>query len=236
MVMTTTKDNGTRLISLLIHTCSTLDGEALSELAKSKSVLRVTGVSSNPDELVEMVKSKQPDVVLLCNGTENTDLMDLIPLVFKQSPNTKVLILTANDAPFDHLKALKQGATGMVSPDKPIEVLARAIVQVAEGEIWINQKHITQLINPENGDSDNSLAGGMQNLTRREIEIIQSISVGMKNKEVAKSLFISEATVRHHLSSIYSKLFVEDRLNLVIFAYQHGLVKPPTDGSNESHL
>ena len=151
MVMTTTKDNGTRIIRLLIHTCSALDGEALAKLVKSKSTLRVASVSAYADELIEGVKNQKPDVVLLCNGSKNKDLVDLIPTVFNESPNSKVLILTANDAPFDHLRALKNGATGMISPDKSIEVLARAIVQVADGEVWINQKHISQLINPENG-------------------------------------------------------------------------------------
>lgn len=232
---TTTKELGRKLVTVTIHNNSALEGEALSELVKSKSVLRVVGVSSTRAELIEEVKGTHPDVVLLCNGSENRDLVDLIPLVFAQSSESKVLILTANDEPFDHLRALKEGATGMVSPDKSIEVLARAIVQVADGEICLNQKHVAQLINPDNEESDNGSITGVNNLTSREIEVIQSIARGMKNKEVAISLSISEATVRHHLSSVYSKLFVEDRLNLVIFAYQHDLVKPRTDNSEEFH-
>jgi DNA-binding NarL/FixJ family response regulator len=112
-------------------------------------------------------------------------------------------------------------------------MLVRAIRQVAEGGVWLNQKLIEQLIGgTQNGHNGNGKANGFEDLktddlTNREREVVEMVGRGMNNREIAKRLFISEATVRHHLSSIYSKLHVADRLNLAIYAYREGIIEPP---------
>ena len=101
--------------------------------------------------------------------------------------------------------------------------------------MWLNQKLLTQLLdnsfNTNVGKSKNKFVKGNE-LTNRELEVIEMIALGMNNKIISKKMFISEATVRHHLSSIYGKLNVEDRLNLAIYAYQQRIVQPSLAISN----
>ena len=129
----------------------------------------------------------------------------------------------------DQTAALKLGVTGIVSANRSPRVLIRAIKQVSEGGVWLNQKIIAQLLDNNNGlDNEKAKRNGFfkdNDLTSRELEVIEMIAQGMNNKDISNKLFISEATVRHHLSSIYSKLNVDDRLNLAIYAFQNGIAQ-----------
>ena len=104
-----------------------------------------------------------------------------------------------------------------------------------EGDLWLNQKVVDQLLgsngNVKNGSKGDHHGSHVHELTPREIEIIKLVAYGLNNKDIAKTLKISDATVRHHLSSVYSKLHIDDRLNLAIFAYQTDIVKLRNDRS-----
>lgn len=196
--------------------------------SKNKSIDFVDSVSST-QELLEFVKKTNPDVALFCLAEDELEKVEIIPKLFKVALNTKVIILLPPNSTLDHTKLLKMGVTGIVGSDQREEVLVRAIQQVAEGEVWLNQKVIAQLL--DNGvkpsDNNHKQKGLFSNdpLTVREIEVIEEIGKGLTNKEISDQLFISEATVRHHLSSIYGKLQIEDRLNLVIYALQNDILE-----------
>jgi DNA-binding NarL/FixJ family response regulator len=108
-------------------------------------------------------------------------------------------------------------------------VLLKAIKKVHQGEVWLDRSMLSSLLN-EKTQANKKVEpdeAKMANLTVRERELIGMIAEGLKNKQLAERLFISETTVTHHLSSIYSKLGVSDRLELVIYAFAHSLAKLP---------
>jgi len=202
----------------------------LLESDRSLSVLDAVGTTA---ELIEKISRSAPDVVLICLATEEGEDISAITELRQVAPQTKVVILSSPDSSLDQSAALKLGVMGIVGTNQNARILTRAIKQVSEGEVWLNQKLIERLLN-NNFSADvggKSKSKGFfkdDSLTNRELEVVETIGLGMKNKDISKKLFISEATVRHHLSSIYSKLNVEDRLNLAIYAYQQKIVTPPS--------
>lgn len=189
-------------------------------------------VAVTQSELLQLISKNSPHVVLLClmenEGTNVGVITDLLAI----NPEIKVVILSTPDSLLDQPVSLRLGASGILGTDQNARVLIRAIEQVSRGGVWLNQKLIKQLVSArlgtENGKPNPNGLTGVDALTERELEVVTLVGRGMNNKEVAKNLGISEATVRHHLSSIYGKLGVEDRLNLAIYAYQYGIVQPQT--------
>ena len=223
-----------KAINIILFTKYKLIREHLSYLLENKSEINIQDFASSPEELLNKVSEKKSDVVLFCLMDDEFENIEVLPQMFEKSPDTKAVILSSLNGKLDQTKVLKLGATGIVGAHQKEEVLIRAIRQVAEGEVCLNKNLIAQLLGNENGSANgtNGPNGEKKNhglyendpLTERELEVIEVIAKGLTNKEISKELFISEATVRHHLSSIYSKLNVEDRLNLVIYAFQNNLV------------
>jgi DNA-binding NarL/FixJ family response regulator len=177
-----------------------------------------------------MASENPPDIALLCLMDDEGHQIGFIADLAQKAPGVKIVVLSSPNSNLDQPASLKLGVRGIVGANQNIRVLKRAIQQVFEGEVWLNQRLMDQLLNGsgKNGSNGSSRGSRVHQLTKREIQIIELVGYGLNNKTIAKRLEISEATVRHHLSSIYSKLHVEDRLNLAIFAYQTGVVKPST--------
>jgi DNA-binding NarL/FixJ family response regulator len=120
---------------------------------------------------------------------------------------------------------------GLVFKEKAADVVIRAIERVHAGEVWFDRTLIGNVLTePSRASATKKLdpeADKIIRLTEREREIAALIGEGLKNKQIANRLFISETTVRHHLMSVFDKLGVTDRLELIIYAYRHGLAKPP---------
>lgn len=205
-----------------------LIGESLRALLDSDIHLQVVGVARDQTEINRLVADSKPDVVLLCLMEVEAIGIDLISSVSKTSSAVRIVVLSCPNSLQDQCELLKSGVKGIVGANQGPKTLIRAIRQVLEGDVWLSQKTLEQLLNGDSGNGSEKNNGHhspkAQNLTKRELEIIQLIGLGMNNKEISSRLSISEATVRHHLSSIYSKLYIEDRLNLAIFAYRNGIV------------
>ena len=201
--------------------------QLLLEGDRNLSVLDIVGTT---EDLIEKVAFNQPDVVLICLIENEGKNIKVIEDLRRLSPQMKVVILSSPDSQLDQTAALKLGVTGIVGTNQNARVLTRAIQQVSDGEVWLNQKLIEGLLN-NNFSSDDGKTRSRNfyredALTNRELEVVRMIGLGLKNKDISERLFISEATVRHHLSSIYSKLNIEDRLNLAIYAYRQRIVAP----------
>lgn len=208
-----------------------LISDYLRVLLEKDPSLQVIGVAETHSELLDVTSRTPPDVVLMCLMDDEGGQISLISDLITSIPGVRVVLLSSPNSNLDQPKSLKLGVRGIVGTNQNTRVLTRAIQQVSDGEVWLNQKLMDQLLRggPEtgNGKSTNHRSSRVHELTGREVEIIELVGFGLNNKDISKKLSISEATVRHHLSSIYSKLHVEDRLNLAIFAYQQGIVKPP---------
>ena len=142
----------------------------------------------------------------------------------------RIIVLTAVHDSDAHHRAILLGAMGLVLKEEAPEDLRRAILKVHSGEIWLNRKLATGIVakmsQPTLWDQKNHASPGITLLTAREREVFNLVSARLKNKDIANRLFISETTVRHHLTTIFSKLEVTSRFELIIFAYRQKLVAP----------
>ena len=115
--------------------------------------------------------------------------------------------------------------------EKAVETLLQAITKVRTGEVWLEPTMIARVLGdltrPQPSPRISPEAAKIVKLTEREREVITLVGEGLRNKYIAERLYISEATVRHHLTAIFAKLGVSDRFELAIYAYQNGLAKPP---------
>jgi DNA-binding NarL/FixJ family response regulator len=224
-------DSGSRQktkVTVLSKYC--LINNSLQVLLESDREIKVLKMVSNHSDLIQSVTQNIPDVVLICLMDNEGKNIAVIADLFKISPHLKVVILTTPNSMLDQPEALRLGVAGIVGTNQNFRTLNRAIRQVSEGEVWLNQKLIAQLIEGNlyvgNNKAKTNGLSLTDDLTNREREVVKMVGMGLNNKNISKKLYISEATVRHHLSSIYSKLYIKDRLNLAIFAYQKGFVQP----------
>jgi two-component system nitrate/nitrite response regulator NarL len=201
---------------------------ALRALLEKQPGMVVVGEASNKNEAVALASREQPEIVVLDLCLKEENGLDLIPELLAAAEESKIIILTGVTDPEEHQKAIRQGAMGVVSKEVSADLLIKAIERVHAGELWLN-RHMTATLVKELRRERASVPSAPEEdattqLTCREREIIGLIGEGLKNKQIAGRLCISEATVRHHLTSILRKLEVSDRLELLIFAYRHNLV------------
>jgi DNA-binding NarL/FixJ family response regulator len=154
--------------------------------------------------------------------------LSFLPELCQTSPNSRVLVLTGVQNPDAHRRAIRRGAMGIVLKEHAADQLLKAIKKVNDGEVWIERSMMGSMIQEINKPVPiDPEISKIESLTDREREVIALIGEGLKNKQVGERLFISETTVTHHLSSVFSKLEVSDRLELIIYAFRHGLAKMP---------
>ena len=200
----------------------------LRMLIEQDQNMRVVAMAGNRIEALEKVANEQPDVIILDLILGEDDGLSFLPDLIQTSPKSRVLILTGVQNPDSHRTAIRRGAMGIVLKEHAADLLLKAINKVYEGEVWVERSmmgSILQNLNkPTIVDPEESK---IKSLTDREREVISLVGEGLKNKQIGERLFISETTVTHHLSSIFSKLEVSDRLELIIYAFRNGLAKVP---------
>jgi DNA-binding NarL/FixJ family response regulator len=172
-----------------------------------------------------------PDIILLDLDLGDESGLDLLPELIAAVPDARIILLTGLRDIEIQRRAILLGAMGLVSKQKAADTVIRAIEKVYAGEVWLDRAMIASILNERvntNAAPDQNVeALRIAKLTEREREVIQLIGEGIKNRQIAERLYISEATVRHHLTSVFAKLGVADRFELVIYAFQHGLAKLP---------
>jgi DNA-binding NarL/FixJ family response regulator len=138
----------------------------------------------------------------------------------------RVLVLTCVTDPDVHQRAISSGATGLVLKDHAPEVLLKAIKRVHSGELWLDPLLMATMVSRRPAKQKNSDVETMARLTRREGEIVELVAEGLNNEGIARQLFISQATVKNHLTSILDKLGVTNKFELAVYALRRGLDKP----------
>jgi two-component system, NarL family, nitrate/nitrite response regulator NarL len=190
--------------------------------------MQVVAMAGNRAEALERAASERPNVIILDLILGDEDGLTFLPELCEASPNSRVLVLTGVQNPDAHRRAIRRGAMGIVLKEHAADQLLKAIMKVNDGEVWIERSMmgsmIQELSKPAPPDPE---VAKIDSLTDREREVIALIGEGLKNKQVGERLFISETTVTHHLSSVFSKLEVSDRLELIIYAFRHGLAQMP---------
>lgn len=188
----------------------------------------VSGEAGTKNEAILLIEQMQPDIVILDLDLGQERGQDLIAHIRINSPHTRILIFTGVRDINAHREAVQAGAVGLVHKDQPVYIVVEALKRVSAGEAWINPVLIANVLNELSrapGVVTDPELQKIARLTDREREVIQLVCEGRQNRVIGESLFISETTVRHHLTSIFAKLSVENRLELVIYAFRHGLAQ-----------
>jgi two-component system, NarL family, nitrate/nitrite response regulator NarL len=204
--------------------------ERLIESAKPE--MRVVGRATAWTEALDQVTAAEPDIIVLDLDLGQESGLDAIPRLLAAC-RAKILILTGlRDEPL-HQKAVLAGARGVVAKEAPAETILAAIAKVHQGEIWLDRAATGRLlveVSRKNAarETVSPEQKRIAELTVRELEIIgvAATNAGSTAKAIAEKLHISEHTLRNHLTSIYEKLGVANRLELYAYAHQHKLTKP----------
>ena len=200
----------------------------LRMLIEGRPGLTVVGEVVNCANAPGAVALEKPDVVLLdLNLCQQDKCLDLLPELLSANSQTRIIVLTNVRDTETLVRAIELGAMGFVHWDRAPAELVKAIEKVHAGEVWLDRSLtasiITSLSRPAEAKKFYAAINKISSLTGREREIVPLIGVGLRNKEIADRLFISETTVRHHLTSIFSKLDVANRSELIVFLYQHNV-------------
>ena len=203
----------------------TLFREGLRTILSTEENVEVVADAESAEDVVELVWQTRPDVLLLDIRMPQGSGLDAIPAVLKISPNTQVLVLTASDDREDHVRAFRLGAKGVILKDSARQTLLQAIQSVCRGEVWMDPRMSGALADELSHMRDPQALSTRHEtgLTDRELEIVRLVASGYKNKEVGATLTISERTVKTHLTNIFQKLGVRDRVGLVMYALRHNL-------------
>ena len=192
--------------------------------------LEVVGEASHGLEAVEQARRLTPDVVLMDIRMPELDGIEATRRVLAQAGEqpVRVLMLTTFDLNEYVYEALRAGASGFLLKDVPPEQLAAGIRVVAEGEALLAPSITRRLIQEFAAARPVAPAPppGLDELTARELEVLQSIARGLSNAEIAKELFVSETTVKTHVARVLMKLELRDRVQAVVLAYESGVVEP----------
>ena len=204
----------------------------LRMLIENHKGMVVVGEAGDRIDALAIAARERPQIILLDLDMGNESGLDFLRELLDAAAGARVVMLTGVRDPEAHRRAVHLGAMGLVLKDKATEVLIKAIEKVHAGEVWLDRSltasvlsEMSQAREIRRADPD---ARRISSLTDREREIVGLVSEGLKNKQIGDMLFISEATVRNHLTSILSKLELSDRFELALYAYRHHLAKPPS--------
>jgi DNA-binding NarL/FixJ family response regulator len=190
----------------------------------ASSDLEVVGTAGDGIEAVELAGTARPDVLLLDIRMPRLDGLAALPRILAASPDTRVLVLTTFDLDEYVYEALRGGASGFLLKDVRRDQLVDAVRVVARGDSLLNPAVTRRLI--ADLVTGRTVAPLDDPLTGRERETLQLIARGLTNAEIAAELFISEHTVKTHVSNVLMKLGLRDRVQAVIHAYESGAVRP----------
>lgn len=205
-------------IGLLIVDDHPVVRDGLRGMLKSQPDFEILGEASNGAEAVRQASALAPQVVLMDLRMPVKDGVSATREIKEHSGETQVLVLTTYDSDADILPAIEAGATGYLLKDISREELFAAIRSAARGESVLTPAVATRLIEHMRRPIDETLSS-------RELEVLQLVSEGASNSEIASRLHISKATVKSHLINIFSKLGVSDRTAAVTVALQRGVLR-----------
>jgi two-component system nitrate/nitrite response regulator NarL len=204
--------------------------EGLRLLIENHVGMKIGAMVKSRADALDIVKRESFDLIILNLELGGSSALSLIPELRETAGNARVLVLTGQRDSQTHQTAVQAGAMGVVLKEDAAELLIKAIEKVYLGEVWLDRRSLGRLLwqlTSRSKDMIDPQKRKISTLTEREREVITLIAQGLKNKQIADRLFISQTTVTHHLSSIYSKLNVSDRLELVVYAFANKLAKLP---------
>jgi DNA-binding NarL/FixJ family response regulator len=230
--MTGTVENPIRILLVDDH-ASVRAGYRI--LLEAQAGMKVVAEAGKSDEALAIAEREPLDIILLDLdlGAKSPERgLDIIRKLNNCCPHARVLILTGVNDLMVHQEAARRGAMGLVNKEESVDQLVKAIEKVHSGEPWFDRTLLGSILAERSGgtNQENPEIAKIKSLTDRELEIVKWVAEGLKNKEIGQRLnpHIGETTVRNHLNTIFNKLDVASRFELLLYAYRHSLAKPPT--------
>jgi DNA-binding NarL/FixJ family response regulator len=204
-------------ISLLLVDDHPVVRNGLRGMFESTPGFTVLAEASNGVEAVELAADLTPDVILMDLRMPDGGGLDAITELTRRGIRSKVLVLTTWDTDTDTLPAIEAGATGYLLKDAPQDELFNAVRQAAAGRTVLSPAVASRLVSAVRSPAPSPLAA-------RERQVLELVAKGTSNRDIARELFISEATVKTHLSHVFTKLGVTDRAAAVAKGYEQGIL------------
>jgi NarL family two-component system response regulator LiaR len=214
-------------ITILIADDHPIVREGLRGVLDIHPELNVVGEAADGVQAIERALALQPDILLLDLAMPHKDGIQVIEEVKRQNPAIRILVLTSFADSDRVFAALKMGAEGYLLKESTPDMLVQAIRDVHEGRAWLHPTVAHKVIQEMNQPSE--LPPTEDPLTARELEVLKLVARGMPNNAIAETLFVSESTVRVHVSNILGKLQLANRIQAALYAVKEGIVD--LDGS-----
>jgi DNA-binding NarL/FixJ family response regulator len=224
------------MIRVVIADDQDLVREGLRMMVDAEADITVVGEAATGTAAIAAARRLDPDVVLMDVRMPELDGIEATRQMVAGGARTKILMLTTFDLDEYVYRAMKAGASGFLLKDGRREQLVDAIRSVASGESLLAPALTRRLIEdfcsrPEPGGGAAVEAAG---LSDRELDVVRLLARGLSNAEIAGELFVSEATIKSHIARILAKVHVRDRMQIVIFAYESGLIRAGNGSQNQA--
>ena len=210
-------------VKIMIADDHSMIREGLKSLLELEGDIQVVAEAEDGVDCLEKLKICTPDVLLLDINMPRKNGLEVLQTLKSSKSKVKVLVLTVHNEVEYLMKAVDIGVDGYILKDSESAELKKAIFSIVEGENYIQPSLIPSLNSKmieKNRDE-----GKIESLTKRELEVLKLLAVGMYNKEVAEKLNISERTVKNHVSNIFKKIEVTDRTQAAVFAIRNKLIE-----------
>lgn len=215
-----------KTIKVVIADDHALIREGIKQILELESDIAVIGQAGDGEEAFNMAMELNPDIILLDINMPKLNGIETLRKFKDMGIKSKVIILTIHEDKEYILKTLKLGANGYMLKDSSADSLIKGIRDVAKGEKYI-QPSVADLVSRSSNYDEyfNISIDKINSLTKREYEVLILIAEGLNNKDIADRLYISEKTVKNHVSNIFKKLDLNDRVQAAIFAYKNNIKK-----------
>ena len=211
-------------VTVLVVDDQQLIREGIASMLNIYEGISVVDSAENGLQAIEKARILKPNVILMDIHMPEMDGISAAEKILKSMPGIKIIMLTTFDDEEYIIRSLRIGASGYLLKDIPVDDLAQAVQLAHAGVYQLDPKVAGVLVGNINvPQQSKKQALSSYNLTQREIEVLGLLSTGATNREIAEQLFVSEGTVKNHVSNILSRLGLRDRIKAAVFAIEHGL-------------
>jgi len=214
------------MITVLIVDDQAMVRGGLRLILEAEDDINVIAEAENGEEGVRLARREKPDVVLMDVRMPVMDGLEATRQITEQIESTRVIVLTTFDLDEYVYGALRNGASGFLLKDAGGDQLVEAVRVIASGDALIAPSVTRRLISEFADRPELAEIKGFDQLTEREVEVLGLVAKGLANSEIGETLFVSESTVKTHVSHILTKLQLRDRVQAVVAAYESGLATP----------
>ena len=208
-------------IKVLIVDDHFLSRKGIASILSANPLFEIAGEATNGTEALEKAQMLKPDLILMDIRMPDSDGLKATGMIKAAMPQVKIIILSVSDDVQDFFEAIKRGAQGYLLKNMEPEYWLDYIVSIVQGEAPISRVLAAKILQEFAGQKQ---AVPDNRLSEREREVLQLVSQGLGNKEISDKLYISESTVKNHLRNILDKLHLQNRMQLIAFAYKNGLI------------